>query len=266
MKNKHVILFGATGGIGRNLLWLLLREGYYVTVAVRSIPSARVILRDSIRSKRDSVDFTHVDLREMKSIEEFVHRYKEERTDILVFCSGVRGANITKSSNVEFEVNYVAPIMIAIEFLKKNPEISIINVGSSAAFRVRLNKPSSIFHRSHSKFGGNYSKSKLALILASNCLSKKFPDSRIISVDPGSNRTKMTLGVEAPLILRIAAKFFFSDPSVGAERIMSVISSSEISSGAFLTSKGKIRDMRHYKDFLDYIDLEIANGFPYMPL
>ena len=263
MNRKHVILFGATGGIGQKLLGLLLREGYDITLAVRSIPSAEVIFHHFIADTRNSIRLFQVDLADAQSIRDFLLRIEGERMDLLVFASGVRGDN---STNLDFEINYVAPITITCVFLRKFPFLTVINVTSGAAFRFRIDSPRELFHKSNSSFGGNYAKSKLALALASYCLSNEFPDSRIISVDPGSNRTKMTLGNGAPVVLRIAAKLFFPEPLVGAKRIMKVITSRDIPSGVHVTAKGKLHDLNPYKNLASYLTQQIDNGFPYMPV
>jgi NAD(P)-dependent dehydrogenase (short-subunit alcohol dehydrogenase family) len=266
MDTKHAILFGATGGIGQNLLELLLLEGYDVLLPVRNISLAELNLQKYILDSQNSVKFTQIDLGDSQSIKDFILRFQERQPSLLIFASGIRGANFLDNQNLDFEINYVAPLTIAIDFLTKFPSLSVINVTSSAAFRVKITSSSALFHKKNSSFGGNYAKSKLALVLASSCLSKLYPESRIISVDPGSNRTKMTLGHKAPLILRIAAMLFFSDPHVGADRVMNAIFSKDITSGAHITAKGKTRDMERYKSLLSFINLQIEKGFPYMPL
>jgi short-subunit dehydrogenase len=266
MNTKHAILFGATGGIGKNLLKLLLLEGYDVLLPVRDISLAEMNLQQCILGSQNSIKFTEIDLGDSHSIMDFILRFQEEEPNLLIFASGIRGANFPGDKNLDFEINYVAPLTIAIEFLRKFPSLSVINVTSSAAFRLKIGSPSALFHKKNSSFGGNYSKSKLALVLASSCLSKFYPESRIVSVDPGSNRTKMTLGNRAPLILRIAAMLFFSDPRVGADRVMNAILSNEITSGTHIAANGKARDIGGYKSLESYISLQIKKGFPYMPV
>ena len=266
MNTKHAILFGATGGIGQNLLELLLLEGYDVLLPVRDISLAEANLQQCILGAQNSVEFTQIDLGDSHSIRGFILRFQERQPNLLIFASGIRGAHFPDKKNLDFEINYIAPLTIAIEFLRKIPSLSVINVTSSAAFRLKIGSPSALFQKKNSSFRGNYAKSKLALVLASSCLSTLYPDSRVISVDPGSNRTKMTLGNKAPLILRIAAMLFFSDPRVGAERVMDAIFSKDITSGTHITPKGRTRDMERYKILESYINLQIKKGFPYMPM
>lgn len=262
MSKRHAILFGATGGIGKNLLNLLGREGYEVTVAVRNIPLAREVLKNLILEFENQVTFAEINLANSISVKNFVKKYKNTKTDILIFASGVRGSNSKK--HIEYEVNYISPIAIASEFLNLQPTLSIINVTSSAAFRIYRNSPNSIFISDNSKFGGNYAKSKLALVLATMCLSEMYPDSRVISVDPGSNRTKMTLSKNAPFLLRVASFIFFTKPLIGANRIMDAINSLEFPSGVHINANGKIRDMSKFKNHKLHIEAQIKKGFPYM--
>lgn len=265
MGAKHAVLFGGTGGIGRNLLSLLLHYGYRVTLAVRNTSHAYAITKQYSYKGSSFVDFIEVDLVDEQSIREFLIRFQPRELDLVIFASGVRGPSPLKDFNYDFEVNYVAPVSIGIDLLGRFPKLQVVNVTSSAAFRFRLNSPEFLFVKSNSNFGGNYAKSKLALVLASVCLSKMFPHSRIISVDPGSNKTKMTLSTEVPYILRFASTFFFSDPNVGASRIMNVILNTQIPSGTHINGNGKLRDLISYNNIINYVSKEISNGFPYMP-
>ena len=263
---KHVILFGGTGGIGGNLLSLLIHDGYFVTLAVRKITSAEALLKKYSLEQQNLIELQQVDLGDEQSLKDFLLRFQSIDLEMVIFASGVRTNNNLSNLNFDFAVNYVAPITVVINLLEKFPKLRVVNVTSSAAFRFKITSPKSLFTQSSSSFGGNYAKSKLALVLATSCLSKMYPDSQIISVDPGSNRTQMTLGRHAPVMLRVAAAIFFSNPNVGAKRIMNAILNNNISSGAHVNGNGKLRDLTPYANLSKYIDSEIAKGYPYMPM
>lgn len=263
---KHVILFGGTGGIGRNLLSLLIHGGYFVTLAARDISNAEALLKKYSLEQQNLIELQRVDLGDEQSLKDFLLRFQPEDLEMIIFASGVRANNSSSNLNVDFAVNYVAPITIGINLIERFPELRVVNVTSSAAFRIKLDSPKSIFTQSSSSFGGNYAKSKLALVLATNCLSKMYPESQVISVDPGSNRTQMTLGQDAPFILRVAAATFFSNPKVGAKRIMKAILNNDISSGAHVNGNGKLRDLTPYANLSKYVISEISRGYPYMPM
>jgi NAD(P)-dependent dehydrogenase (short-subunit alcohol dehydrogenase family) len=266
MGTKHVILFGGTGGIGENLLSLLVNRGYFVTLAVRNIAKAAVLVKQYSTEQQNSIELLQVNLEDEQSLKDFNLRFQSEQLEMVVFASGLRANNSSSNLNLDFAVNYVAPITIGISLLERFPKLRVVNVTSSAAFRFKLNSPKSLFAQSSSRFGGNYAKSKLALVLASGCLSKMYPDSQVISVDPGSNRTQMTLGQDAPLILRVAAATLFSNPNVGAKRIMNAILNNDIPSGAHVTGNGKLRDLAPYASLRNYVHIEISKGYPYMPV
>lgn len=266
MGMKHVILFGGTGGIGVNLLSMLIHGGYFVTLAVRNISKAEALVKQYSAEQQNLIELLQVDLEDEQSLKDFLLRFQLEHLEMVIFASGVRANNSSSNLNFDFAVNYIAPVTVGINLLERFPKLRVVNVTSSAAFRFKIESPKSLFAQSSSSFGGNYAKSKLALVLASGCLSRMYPDSQVISVDPGSNRTQMTLGQDAPLILRVAAATFFSNPNVGAKRIMSAILNDNIPSGAHVTGSGKLRDLKPYASLSKYVYNEISKGYPYMPL
>jgi NAD(P)-dependent dehydrogenase (short-subunit alcohol dehydrogenase family) len=265
MSRRHAILFGSTGGIGLKLLELLLSNDFDITLPVRDTNSARKWFESISIKTKNAITLVHVQLEEEKSIKEFLVNFKEENLSCLIFASGVRGQTTTENINLDFEINYVAPVAISIEMLKKFPRLTVINVTSSAAFRLKLDSPKDLFVKSELQFHGNYAKSKLALVLASKCLAKMYPESRVISVDPGDNRTKMTLGRGSPWLLRFVAKFFFPNPSVGAHRVFKNVLDDNLISGSHITAKDKVMDTKRYEHVTHYVFRQILSGFPYMP-
>jgi len=263
---KHVILFGGTGGIGRNLLSLLIHGGYFVTLAARNISNAEALVKQYSVEQQNLIEIQQVDLGNERSLSNFLEQFQSEDLELVIFASGVRVNNSSSNLNSDFAINYIAPIRVSINLLERFPKLRVVNVTSSAAFRFKLESPKSLFAQSSSSFGGNYAKSKLALVMASGSLSKIYPDSQVISVDPGSNRTQMTLGQDAPLILRVAAAIFFSNPNIGAKRIMKVIFNNNVPSGAHVNGNGKLRDLKPYATISKYVNNEISKGYPYMPL
>jgi NAD(P)-dependent dehydrogenase (short-subunit alcohol dehydrogenase family) len=263
---KHVILFGGTGGIGGNILSLLIHGGYFVTLAARDISSAEELLKKYSLEQQNLIELQQVDLGDEQSLKDFLLRFQPKDLEMIIFASGVRANSSSSNLNIDFAVNYVAPVTIGINLIERFPTLRVVNVTSSAAFRFKLDSPESLFIQSSSSFGGNYAKSKLALVLATDCLSKMYPESKIVSVDPGSNRTQMTLGQDAPFILRVAAATFFSNPNVGAKRIMNAILNNDITSGAHVNGSGKLRDLTRYANLSKYVKSEISKGYPYMPL
>ena len=266
MGTKHVILFGGTGGIGQNLLSLLIHSEYFVTLAARNIPKAEALVKHYSIEQQNLIEIQQVDLGDEQSLSNFLLRFQPEDLELIIFASGVRAKNFSSNLKFDFDINYITPIMVGINLLERFPKLRVVNVTSSAAFRFKLESPKSLFAQSSSSFGGNYAKSKLALVLASDCLAKMYPDSQVISVDPGSNRTQMTLGQDAPLILRVAAATFFSNPNIGAKRIMNAILNNNIPSGAHVNGNGKLRDLKPYATVSNYVNNEISKGYPYMPL
>jgi NAD(P)-dependent dehydrogenase (short-subunit alcohol dehydrogenase family) len=266
MDRKHVLLFGGTGGIGVNLLSLLIQGGYFVTLAVRNISKAVALVKQYSADQQNLIELLQVDLEDEQSLKNFLLRFQSEHLEMVVFASGVRANSSSSNLNIDFTVNYVAPVEVGINLLERFPRLRVVNVTSSAAFRFKLESPKSLFIQSSSSFGGNYAKSKLALVLASGCLSRMYPDSQVVSVDPGSNRTQMTVGHDSPLILRVAARSFFSNPNVGAKRIMTVILNNDVPSGSHVNGRGKLRDLKRYDILSKYVQAEIFKGYPYMPV
>lgn len=164
LKNKRVIVTGANGGLGKELVNEFESHGCEV------FPIAR----------------QHGDLSEPKTIEEIKNTYKS--IDILINCAGlflIKPLLETDLKEYEkmFDINVKAPFMLSKAFapgMVKNKWGRIVNIASSSAYNGGADT-------------GLYCMTKHALLGMSKSLYVELKEHgvRVHNVSPGSIQTKM---------------------------------------------------------------------------
>lgn len=236
MKDKIVLITGATSGIGKETAVGLAKLGATIVFTTREIDRGRMA-RDEIisESKNDKVDFIHCDLASLDSIrsccEEFKSKY--ERLDVLINNAGVWDSRRRESRDgIEntFAVNYLAPFLMTnllLDVLKRSVPSRIITVASTLHTRAHINFDDIEFKKSFSAWKA-YSQSKLAVILFTKLLAEKLKDTGVTvnCLHPGTVATNISR--DANFVYRAFFKLFGKDPEKGAETSIYLASSPEI--------------------------------------
>ena len=188
MKDKIVLITGATSGIGKETAVGLAKPGASIVFTTREIDRGRMARDEIIReSKNDKVDFIHCDLASFGSIrsccEEFKNKY--ERLDVLINNAGVWDFRRRESKDgIEntFTINYLAPFLMTnllLDILKRSAPSRIVNVASALHTRVHtINFDDIEFKKSFSAWQA-YGQSKLAVILFTKLLAEKLKDTGV---------------------------------------------------------------------------------------
>ena len=131
MKNKTIIITGASSGIGFVLAQHLHKAGHHVIGCSRSFP-------------KDSYDFDYkiCDLQSEASMVDFAKAIKreEKHVDVLINCAGIGIAGALEDASYHsalklHQINVLGPfllIQLLIPTLKKSPRPKIINIASVA--------------------------------------------------------------------------------------------------------------------------------------
>ena len=86
LKNKNVLLLGATGGIGSNLLKLLTNSGAYVWIAGRQLDKLQTLSQEyQVPSER----ILQVDLADAHSVQLFIEKLPSMSFDIFINAAGI---------------------------------------------------------------------------------------------------------------------------------------------------------------------------------
>jgi len=155
--------------------------------------------------KQGSAEYLHLDLGDLSSIRLFVNEFsaKYNRLDILVNNAGVMRMSSKTYTKDGFEshigINYLGHFLLTnllLEKLKKAPSFRVINVSSINHTVGKLDLDDLHFERrSIGPFEG-YSQSKLANVLFTQALQRRFDASNLngkaVSLHPGIVRTDIT--------------------------------------------------------------------------
>lgn len=188
--NKQVLIFGASGGLGAELVKIFTSNNHEVIATTSNKKKFLIQKKKAFRLKNKNINWSFCDLNKENHIIKIINRYFKKNTspDIVINCNGVFGyKNLIKLNykNLieDFKINLFSNIIINkyIRIKKiRNKKILIINIGSS------------------SSYGGfeetiSYCSSKHGLLGAVKSLNSECRKNKIFNtcVSMGSMKTKM---------------------------------------------------------------------------
>ena len=167
IKNKVVMVTGASKGIGRSLAIEFVKNGAITVLAARSVGELKK-LESILKSSDGKVFSVFLDLTSKKSIESTVKEVigKYGKIDVLVNNAGVGlfdNISDSKSEDIKklFETNFFGPLFLiqnVLPYMRKRKTGMIVNISSAISKH-------SLFHQ------GIYSASKAALERITEALS-----------------------------------------------------------------------------------------------
>ena len=189
IKNKNCLITGATGGIGRKLVELLLEN--HCNVFLTSKHNSK--LKNLVKSLEynDSKIFYHAtDLSKISEIKLLIKKVRKNLTsiDILINCAGIFKIKTISSITLDdydicMSINLKAPFILSKEFSKdmvKKKWGRIVNIGSSSSYSAFMN-------------GSVYCTSKHGLLGLTRALQIELKphNVRVFCISPSSTKTDM---------------------------------------------------------------------------
>lgn len=171
MRDKIVLVTGATAGIGRVTVLALAKMGARVVAAGRSEVKASAVTNE-IRAAGGQADYLLADFSDLAQVRRLAEAFKQryERLDVLINNAGAYFNRRRLNANgIEhtFLVNHLAPFVLTtalLETLKASQPARIVNVSSGVHVHATLDFDDLSFQRGY--FGTKaYARSKLANIL-----------------------------------------------------------------------------------------------------
>ncbi|MEM9102192.1 MAG: SDR family NAD(P)-dependent oxidoreductase [Pseudomonadota bacterium] len=222
-----LVITGGYSGIGLELTKKLLHEGHEIALIIRN--KHRVEAVKKYLSHYNKMHFFFGDL----SIQADVHRVANEVKEHWPIIDGLfNNAGVLLDKNyfspqnneMHLEVNVLAPYLLTqalIKNLMKGQRPFIINTVTGGLHRQKaLDLSHLIQPKKYVKLMGSYYQSKIALMLLMNQLSEEYKEIKILNVDPGALKTKMTGDSKAmPGFMKIIRAIFFQSPDKGAEKL-----------------------------------------------
>ena len=214
MKDKIVLITGATGGIGKQIAISIASLGATVIITGRNLNAGNLALKEiKDISKNNNIDLIIADLSIISDIKNLVEIFnsKYERLDVLINNAGTAEKEYKKTEDgfeSNFAVNVVAPFLLSNLFFNKltnSKKGRIINLtGGDLPSKIHLNNI-----QSEKSFNGlsTYSQTKMIMM----CVMYEFSQRQLksnVTVNicyPGQASTRMTQNVTAkmlPLLLR----------------------------------------------------------------
>lgn len=143
MRDKIVLITGATAGIGKATAIGLAKKGANIVIVGRNAAKAQKAI-DEIKQESGNGDihFLTADLSSIKSVKQLVEDFKANYThlDVLINNAGAVFNQLEKSvDGIEMQIatNHIAPFVLTnglLDMLKAAPQGRIVNVASNAHY------------------------------------------------------------------------------------------------------------------------------------
>ena len=187
LKNKNVILTGATGGIGNSILEKLYENG--ANVLASGTKSEKL---EELKKKFKNIKILQFDVSQSQKIENFIDEGSKElggNLDCIINNAGITQDNLAIRMNLEewkkvIDINLTSTFLIckfAIKKMLKNKKGKIINITSVVGHTGNLGQ-------------SNYTASKAGIVAMSKSLAIEYAKKNINinCISPGFIKTEMT--------------------------------------------------------------------------
>jgi NAD(P)-dependent dehydrogenase (short-subunit alcohol dehydrogenase family) len=218
----NIIITGGHSGIGLELTKKLITEGHNLGLIVRSL--SRTEKLPEVVKNYGHISYFEADLSSQKSVLEVAQNIASQwnKVDVLYNNAGVlldANYDSPQGNELHLEVNTLAPVILSHALkplLDKSDQPTIVNTVTGGLHQQRKLDTSTLINPTKfTKLLGAYLQSKLALTIWMSELSKEWSNIKIVSVDPGPNKTKMTKGSGMPNWLKPLRNLIFAKPSKG---------------------------------------------------
>ena len=264
---KHIIVTGATSGIGEETALALAKTGAKVVIIGRNEAKCQATL-DRINSESGGadVDYLLADFSSIKSTKNVAHTYLEkyDRLDLLVNNAGALfGKRKLSEDGLEMHiaVNHMGPFVLTTELeplLKQTAaetgqEARVVNVNSDAHYSG-MNWEDIQFNQSYRAIKA-YGQSKAMNVLFTNELARRLEGSNVTvnALHPGVVGTNIFLGFGNNIFMKALSKvagWFMLSPEQGAATTLYLAQSPEVAgvSGRYFADSAEKKPLRETLD------------------
>ena len=237
MKDKHILITGATSGIGKETAWALGNMGAHISFTGRH-RDQDLKIQEALRQKtgNQEIYFHYCDLASFESITTFTAEFRKsnKNLDILINNAGTWDSEKVYTSNgieSHLAVNHLAPYLMTRQLLplmKKSPSARIINVTSGIHFRGKLDLDDLEFDKRKWRSIDAYTQSKLCNILFTKSLERSLAGSNISinAIAPGWVNTGLFRN--ASPFVRVSANLMAMSPTKAARGLVHLATAGEL--------------------------------------
>ncbi|MCB9233701.1 MAG: SDR family oxidoreductase [Bacteroidia bacterium] len=254
MKEKIILITGATNGIGKAAATEFARQGATVILTARNQQKGQEVVAE-IQAKTGSakVSLMEVDLASGESIRQMTTAFKEKYDHLNVLVNNAGGffnERLTTPEGHEytFGLNHLGYFQVTtqlLDLLKSTPGARIVNVASEAQRQGRIDFGNLMLKGGYSGFRA-YCNSKLANIVFTNELSRRLEGTGVTanSLHPGVVKTGFGLNNSGFLnfLVKLAQPFMLT-PEQGAETMIWLATSPQVEgvSGKYWAKKKELK-------------------------
>jgi len=196
LKNKNIIVTGASGGIGNSIV-----EKLHVNGANILATGTRIEKLEELKKKFDNIKILKFDISQHEKIEEFINNATEElggSLDCIVNNAGITKDNLTIRMSLEEWTNLTSTFLMckySIKKMLKNKSGKIINITSVVGHTGNVGQ-------------ANYTASKAGIVAMSKSLAIEYAKKNINvnCISPGFINTAMTEKIDEKYKEAIIAK------------------------------------------------------------
>lgn len=265
MQNKNILITGGNTGIGKATAIGLAQQGHRIYIACRNITKGKQAVEDiKSVSNNDKVKLISCDLASFESIRACVKTFQkqEKRLDILVNNAGLIVNDLKHTQEgfeLQFGVNHLGHFLLTtllIDQLHAANKPRIVSVSSKAHYRCKDFDFENLKGEKSAKTGYNsidaYAMSKLANILFTKELARRYPGITSNCLHPGVVRTQIgnkDMAWYISLFWTLAKPFFISTKQ-GAETSIYLATAPEMegNSGGYFDKKKEMKPSRLGRD------------------
>jgi len=199
---QHILITGGNAGIGKATAEALAALGNTVIIACRKISQGDLVAKEITKTTANSEVFSiQCDLSSFDSIRACSETFKDQfgKLDILINNAGTITDTLQFTQDgfeLQFGVNHLGHFLLTNELLPllhTSQDPRIINVSSNAHYKGKINLNTFRGEIGHKKYKGMaaYSQSKLANVLFTKELARRYPSICSHSLHPGVVRTNI---------------------------------------------------------------------------
>ena len=241
IKNKNILITGATSGIGRSTVLALSSMGASVTFIARNKDKAEILLKELNTKSQNEAAYILADLSSQKEVKSAAKEYLKMNRPLDILINNAGLINLKRRETIDgfeetFAVNHLAYFSLTnllIDKLRESESARIINISSGAhQFVKRMNFDDIQSEKNYKPFKV-YSYSKLANILFTRKLSEILKDDNITvnCLHPGVVATGFASQNDSKFqkFLFKLSKPFMRSSNKGAETSIYLSSSDDVS-------------------------------------